>query len=68
MWIFNGIDWTWMSGSNTYNQKGNYGLQGISSSSNIPGARASSVSWIDNNNHFWLFGGFRYDFIGNYGE
>ena len=42
---------------NIYNQIGNYGQQGISYSSNIPGARYGSVSWIDNNNYLWLFGG-----------
>ena len=57
-----------MSGSNISNQIGNYGQQGISNSSNIPGARYNSVSWIDNNNHFWLFGGYGIDSNGNYGE
>ena len=68
MWKYDGNNWTWISGSNIYNQQGNYGQQGISNSSNIPGARDSSISWIDNNNHFWLFGGYGYDSIGNQGE
>ncbi len=50
--------WTWISGSNIINQFGDYGTQGIPSSSNIPGARNGPVSWSDsNNNILWLFGG-----------
>ena len=49
-------------------QQGNYGQQGISNSSNIPSSRDNSISWIINNNHFWLFGGYGYDSIGNQGE
>ena len=36
--------------------------------SNIHGSRDSSVSWIDNNYHFWLFGGTGFDSTGNQGE
>ena len=68
MWKYDGNNWAWISGSNIYNQKGNYGQQGISNSSNIPGSRYGSVSWIDNNNNFWLFGGNGYDSNGNPGE
>ena len=60
MWKYDGNNWIWISGSNISNQKGNYGQQGISSSSNIPGARDRSVSLIDNNN-LLLFGGNGYD-------
>ena len=49
--------WTWISGSNTYGQVGIYGTKGIANSSNIPGARSDSISWIDSNNNLWLFGG-----------
>ena len=68
MWNYDGNNWTWISGSNIIDQLGNYGQQGISSSSNIPGSRFYSISWIDNNNHFWLFGGYGYDSIGSFGE
>jgi N-acetylneuraminic acid mutarotase len=49
--------WTWVSGSNLTFQMGIYGTQGTPSSSNIPGARAWGVSWIDSQGKFWLFGG-----------
>ena len=61
-------NWIRISGSNISKQHGNYGQQGISSSSNIPSSRDSSVSWIDNNYHFWLFGGNGFDSNGNGGE
>ena len=49
--------WTWMSGSNTTGAVGVYGTLGSASASNLPGSRASAVSWTDSNNNFWLFGG-----------
>src|SRR5262249_16546264 len=49
--------WTWVSGSNTYNQVGIYGYQWIASPANIPGARSDSFSWTDSSGNFWLFGG-----------
>ena len=60
--------WTWISGSNSDNQNGIYGTKGIASSSNIPGARLGSISWIDSNNNLWLFGGEGYDINGNFGK
>ena len=59
---------TWISGSNSINQYGIYGTQGIASSSNIPGSRAASISWIDSNNNFWLFGGDGFGINGNIGN
>ena len=49
--------WTWMSGSNTVNQIGIYGNNGVPSNSTTPGTRAYSVSWTDKENNLWLFGG-----------
>jgi Galactose oxidase, central domain/Kelch motif len=50
-------EWTWMSGSSTANATGVYGTLGVPSSSNVPGARYTSVSWIDGSGNLWLFGG-----------
>jgi N-acetylneuraminic acid mutarotase len=57
--------WTWISGSNTVNQTGNYGIQGTAAASNVPGARQASMVWIDGSGNFWLFGGFDLDSKGN---
>jgi hypothetical protein len=47
-----------MSGSSQqYNQEGIYGVKGVPSQTNIPGARIGSNSWVDNEGSFWLFGG-----------
>jgi hypothetical protein len=60
--------WTWVSGANTQNQIGVYGTKGIANINNVPGARESSVSWIDAGGNLWLFGGFGRDSMGVYGE
>ncbi len=51
------LKWTWMGGSNVYQQGGVYGTLGVPAPGNTPGARSGAVSWVDNNGNFWLFGG-----------
>jgi hypothetical protein len=65
LWKFDGANWTWVSGSNTYNQAGSAVAVGDTAAGNIPGARQYSVSWIDSSDNLWLFGGIGYDFAGN---
>lgn len=60
--------WAWVSGVNGLNQAGSYGVQGVASSSNQPGARTASVSWQDASGNFWLFGGKGYDNGGAFGK
>lgn len=60
LWVYDGVNWTWMSGNETSNEHGNYGITGISSSTNFPGGRSGSVSWIDSDDNLWLFGGIGY--------
>ena len=67
LWKFDGANWTWVSGSNTYNQSGSYVTKGTANAGNIPGARASSISWKDSGGNLWLFGGWGYDWAGNFG-
>ena len=57
LWRYSNGEWTWMSGSAVVNQLGVYGLRGMASATNIPGARQNSVSWIDPAGNLWLFGG-----------
>lgn len=57
MWTFNGVYWTWISGSNLNNQIGYYGVKGVASASNVPGARSLARMWMDFDNKIWLFGG-----------
>ena len=50
--------WTWVSGSDTPDQKGTYGTKGTPDASNVPGARGNYLmSWIDESGNLWLFGG-----------
>ena len=58
LWKYNiaSGQWTWVNGSNTVNQNGNYGAIYTPAATNVPGARDSAVSWIDSNGNLWLFG------------
>lgn len=59
--------WAWMTGSNsigTYGYTlGNYGIQGIPTSTNTPGSRDGIASWMDRDGDLWLFGGYACDDI-----
>ena len=59
LWKFNKQTnmWVMINGSSTINGFGNYGQQGVASSTNIPGSRGDGVTWVDNQGDFWLFGG-----------
>ena len=70
LWEYNPTakTWTWVSGSNQANQTGVYGTRGTPSTSNVPGARLASVSWIDLTGNLWLFGGQGYAASGSLGD
>jgi len=67
LWEYNPATamWAWMGGSNIANQAGSYGIQGVASSTNMPGARTLAVSWTDGQGNFWLFGGSAMPFDAN---
>jgi hypothetical protein len=56
--------WTWVKGSNSGNQNGNYGPETRPYFTLVdwtPGARRGAVSWVDRLNQLWLSGGQGYD-------
>jgi Kelch motif len=53
-------NWTWLKGSSTTYQLGVYGTLGVASSSNVPGARRASSTWVYSNK-LYLFGGSAYN-------
>jgi len=63
LWRFNPVssEWTWMSGSDTLgannSQPGIYGLKGVPNTADVPGGRWFAMSWVDDNDNLWLFGG-----------
>ena len=59
LWKYNisSNQWTWIKGDDIISQLGLYGTMGVSSPTNKPGSRSSSVSWIDASGNLWLFGG-----------
>ncbi len=60
--------WTWMGGSTSVNQLGNYGTQGVPSVANIPTARTGSTLQTGTDGTVWLFGGSIYDATYGQGE
>ena len=50
-------EWTWKDGSKKTGQAGIYGTVKVTSSTNMPGARYGSVTWIDSSGNLWMFGG-----------
>ena len=60
--------WTWMSGADTFNQSGVYGIKGEPDNANLPGCRRGSISWKDSADNLWLFGGAGIDSLGNEGD
>jgi N-acetylneuraminic acid mutarotase len=69
LWWFNKTStiWTWMNGSSVADANGTYGILGTPASTNTPGARYGSVSWVDASGDLWLFGGYGFDEIGGEG-
>lgn len=63
LWQYNlrAGQWIWVSGSNLAWTSGVYGTLGLASSSNVPGARDFTSSWIDSAGSLWLFGGDNYN-------
>ncbi len=50
-------EWTWVKGDSVPRSPGVYGIMGVSSATNNPGAREWSIGWTDASGYFWLFGG-----------
>ena len=58
LWMYDGTNWTWLSGSNVVSQFGVYGVQGTADSANTPGARTFINFGFDNSTQtLYLFGG-----------
>jgi len=57
LWKYSAGEWTWISGSNMIDQAETYGILGIASPNNVPGAREGGVGWTDAAGNLWLFGG-----------
>jgi N-acetylneuraminic acid mutarotase len=64
LWKYSGGQWTWVNGPNVGGGLGVYGTQGTGASTNIPGGRTQSVSWLDSSGNLWLFGGLGYSASG----
>jgi len=70
LWMFDPLllEWTWVGGSDQREQPGFYGAKGVTSPSNIPGARDAAASWQGADGKFYLFGGEGFDGFSVLGE
>jgi hypothetical protein len=81
LWMFGGLGrndlwrynistniWTWMKGTQAWNDPGVYGALGIEDSANTPGARGSYTRWKGNDGNLWLFGGLIYNSQNSYND
>jgi hypothetical protein len=67
LWRWDGINWTWISGSDAIDQNGVYGTKGTPNPANVPGSRNNAISWAGLSGNLWLFGGWGYPASGGYG-
>lgn len=68
VWKYNmsSNEWTWVKGDNNANNYAVYGKQSTTTSY-LPGARQSMLSWTDNADNIWMFGGHGYTVDGGSG-
>ena len=68
LWKFDGTNWTWIGGSQSENNIGDFGSMGVTAATNMPSARRDSLSWIDSQDNLWLMGGYGYGAGGTLGR
>jgi N-acetylneuraminic acid mutarotase len=52
--------WIFLKGNNIANARGIYGVKGVATPENQPGARERAAGWVDASGNLWLFGGLGY--------
>jgi len=57
LWEFSAGQWTWVGGSQSWNETATYGTPSVPAPANFPGSRAGAVTWTDPAGNLWLFGG-----------
>lgn len=69
LWTFEPTSgkWTWVSGSNTVNANPSYGTLGTPGATETPGARFTSIAWMDRSGAMWVLGGIGLDITGGSG-
>lgn len=61
LWVWDGINWTWMHGSASAGHLPKYGTKGVEDAKNEPGSRLAGRCWTDSNGDLWLYGGYVYN-------
>lgn len=57
LWVWDGVDWTWINGAATAMEAPIYGQKGVADPLNNPGGRSRGLTWTGTNGDFWLYGG-----------
>jgi PKD repeat protein len=60
LWRYNPVtnNWAWINGDTVYAANGSYGIKGVASPTNKPGARLETrAAWRDQTGNLWMFGG-----------
>lgn len=52
--------WAWVSGNDSADRFGSYGVVGNEAPNQMPGSRQNALGWTDAAGNLWLFGGFGY--------
>lgn len=61
LWKFDPVtnEWTWINGTGGVGGNPVYGTLGVAAATNQPGERGyGMLSWVDNNNNLWMYGGY----------
>ncbi|CAD5252326.1 MULTISPECIES: MBG domain-containing protein [unclassified Imperialibacter] len=57
LWVWDGLNWTWLGGSKDLKSPPHFGEIGITSEANLPPGRYEAMIWADEIGNVWLFGG-----------
>ena len=57
LWMWDGENWIWMSGTGKANQLANYGTMNVTKPSNSPGGRGNVSLWYDSEGNLEIFAG-----------
>lgn len=58
LWMWDGAQWTWLSGDAEVYASGTLGAKGEASAAALPRAQYRSSSIVDSDGNFWLYGGY----------
>ncbi|MGE8556247.1 MAG: DUF7619 domain-containing protein [Chryseobacterium jejuense] len=55
-WVLDTATKQWKKLNEVNSNTPNYGVKGVASSTNFPGPRSGTITWVDNNGNLWMYG------------